>query len=132
MASPFTVANSMGRASFEGVKRSWDESPQHAFSIEISGQPALYGVWRTKYDTNGIDFGVEVICFGWASIYSIGNPDATTRRVFSHSQAAVIKGLVLTLFENGRVRSEVFPFSANPSGFCGRVGFEDNWILTTN
>ncbi len=79
MVSPFTVTRPTGRASFEGMIRSWDESPQHAFSVELTGQPILYGIWRPKWAPNENDFDVEIVSFGWASRYTVGNPNPVTR-----------------------------------------------------
>ncbi len=41
MVSPFTLTLPGGRASFESVIRSWDESPQKAFSAELVSHPTL-------------------------------------------------------------------------------------------
>lgn len=52
MVSSFTVTLPTGRASFESVIRSWDESPQDAFSVELVGQRTLYGTWNAKWAPN--------------------------------------------------------------------------------
>lgn len=41
VVSPFTLTLPTGRASFESVIRTWDESPQDVFSVELAGQRTL-------------------------------------------------------------------------------------------
>ena len=83
MVSPFTVTRPTGRATFESVIRSWDKSPVHAFSVELTGHLALYGIWRPKWAPNENDFNVEIVSFGWADQNNIGNPNPMTRRKLS-------------------------------------------------
>src|SRR5271156_2435671 len=66
LVSRSTIILPTGRANFESVIRSWDESPQHAFSIELTGQPRLYGIWQPVFRANGDDFDVEIVSFVWA------------------------------------------------------------------
>src|ERR1035441_6563642 len=55
MVSPFTPALPTGRASFESTIRCLDELPQDVFSVELVGQPTLYGIWSPKWAPNGND-----------------------------------------------------------------------------
>jgi 3-oxoacyl-[acyl-carrier protein] reductase len=73
MEPAWTVTPPMGRASFESVLRHWDEEPQDALSVELLGQPTLYGIWRANYAANEHDFDVDIVSFGWASKYNIGH-----------------------------------------------------------
>jgi hypothetical protein len=129
MASPFTVTRAAGRASFESVIRSWDESPRDAFSVELTGQQVLHGIWRPKFASNRNDFDVAVVGFGWASQSNAGNPNPTTRTRLSAEQAADAKGLIIALFEDVDVRRKIVPFSSKIGRFLGQIEFQDSWVL---
>jgi len=132
MEPAFTVSLPTGRAAFESVVRDWDEKPRHALSVELVGQPTLYGIWRANYAANEHDFDVEVVSFGWADKYNIGNPNPVTRRKLSAAEAADVRALVLALFKNADVRKRVTPFSSKTASFLGDIGFRTNWILPNN
>jgi hypothetical protein len=129
MVSPFTVTRPTGLASFESVIRSWDELPQDAFSVELTGQQVLYGIWRPKWAPNEHDFDVEIVGFGWASQSNIGNPNSATRRKLSVAQIADVKALTIALIEDPDVRRKIVPFSSNTAHFLGRIKFAENWVL---
>ena len=129
MVSPFTISRPTGRASFESVIRSWDESPQDSFSVELLGEQALYGIWRPNWAANEHDFDVEVVSYGWASKYNVGHPDPVTRRKLSAEQAADVQALVVALVEDRDVRTKISPFSSKTARFLGRIEFQENWVL---
>lgn len=129
MVSPFTVTRSKGRAGFESMIRCWDESPQHAFSVELTGQPTLYGIWRPKWAPDKNDFDVEVLSFGWADQNNAGNPNPVTRRKLSTEQAANVKELIIALVEDVDARKKIMPFSSKTARFLGRIEFKENWVL---
>jgi hypothetical protein len=129
MVSPFTVTLPTGRASFESVIRSWDESPQRALSVELIGEPTLYGIWQPKWAANENDFDVEVVSFGWASQSNTGNPNPATRSKLSAAQAADVNALIVELIGNVEVRKKVTPFSSKGGRFLGGIEFNENWIL---
>ena len=128
MESAFTVTLPRGKASFESVIRSWDESPQDAFSVELWGQPTLYGIWRPRFGANENDFDVEVVSFGWADKSNTGNPNPVTRRKLSVVQADDVQALVLALFEDINARKKISPFSSKIARFMGDIRFRENWI----
>ena len=129
MVAPFTVTLPTGRASFESVIRSWDESSQDAFSVELTGQPMLYGIWQPKFSANGNDFDVEVVGFGWADKNNAGNPNPVTRRRLSAAQAEDVKALMVNLFRDVDARKEILPFSIKTARFLGGIDFQRDWIL---
>jgi hypothetical protein len=129
MVSPFTVTRPTGRASFESVIRSWDESPEDAFSVELMGRLVLYGIWRPKWAPNGHDFNVEIVSFGWADQYNVGNPNPMTRRKLSVEQAADLKALIIALVEDVDVRRKISPFSSKTARFLDTIDFQDNWTF---
>lgn len=129
MVSPFTVTRPTGRASFESVIRDWDKSPVDAFSVELTGHLALYGIWRPKWAPNGNDFNVEIVSFGWASQYNVGNPNPMTRRKLSIEQVTDAKALIVALVEDVAVRRKIVPFSSKIARFLGRIHFQDNWTF---
>ena len=91
MVSSVTATRPTGRASFESVIRAWSELPVHAFSVELTGHLVLYGIWRPKWAPNGNDFDVEIVSFGWADQYNVGNPNPMTRRKLSVEQVTDAK-----------------------------------------
>ncbi len=115
-------------ARFASVVRSWDESPQNAFSVSLAGHPMLYGVWALKWARNGNDFDIEVQGFGWVSQHNIGNPNPKTRRTFPPVQADYIKTLVTSLFTNVEARNQTSPFSNKIARFMGGIEFQKDWI----
>jgi hypothetical protein len=129
MVPNFTVTLPIGRASFEGMIRGWDEGPQRAFSVEIAGHPNLYGIWRPIWTPDEKDFDVEVVSFGWAGKYSIGDPDPVTRRKLSVPQAADVTALVTALFNDPNVKKRPMPFSSKTESFLGHIRFRPDWIL---
>jgi hypothetical protein len=130
MVSPFTVTRPTGRASFESVIRALDESPVHAFSVELTGHQVLYGIWRPKWVPNGNDFDVEIVSFGWADQYNVGNPNPMTRRKLSVEQAADAKALIVALVEDVDVRRKTVPFSSKIARFLGCIDFQENWTFS--
>jgi hypothetical protein len=129
MASPFTVTRPAGRASFQSVIRSWDESPQDAFSVGLGGQSTLYGIWRPKWAPNENDFDVEIVSFGWADKNSTGHPNPATRTRLSAAQAEGTKALTIALFQDVEARRQIIPFSGKGGRFLGGIGFREDWIL---
>lgn len=129
MVSPFTVTRLTGRASFESVIRSWDELPVSAFSVELTGHVALYGIWRAKWAPNGHDFNVEIVSFGWVDRNNVGNPNPMTRRKLTVEQATDVRALVVALVEDVDVRRKILPFSSKTARFLGCIDFDDGWIF---
>jgi|HubBroStandDraft_2_1064218.scaffolds.fasta_scaffold737176_1 hypothetical protein len=129
MVSPFTVTRPTGRASSESVIRSWDESPEDAFSVELTGLLVLHGIRRPKWVPNGHDFDVEIGSFGWADRYNVGNSNPMTRRKLSVEQATDVKALIIALVENVDVRRKIVPFSSKIARFLGSVDFQDDWTF---
>ena len=129
MVSPFAVFLPTRGASFESVIRSSDESPQNAFSVELTGHLVLYGIWRPKWAPNEHDFHVQIVSFGWADKNNVGNPNPLTRRKLSVEQAADVKALITALVENVDVTKKITPFSSKTVRFLGSIGFQDNWIF---
>jgi hypothetical protein len=129
MEPAFTVTLPTGRAAFESMIRGWNEEPQDAFSVELVGAQTLYGIWRPVFADNGNDFDVEVVGFGWADQYSIGNPNPITRTRLSSAQAAATRELIVTLFESIDARKKIVPFSSKVAKFLGRIEFQNDWVL---
>jgi hypothetical protein len=119
-----------GEASFESMVRGWNEAPQHAFSVQLSGHPKLYGSWQTMWAPNENDCNVKITGFGWASKYSIGHPNPATRRTFSSNEARAVRELVTTLFNDESARRNTFPFASKYGDpFLGGIEFQKNWII---
>jgi hypothetical protein len=132
MPPSFTITRPTGRASSESVIRTWDESPQSAFSVELTGEPVLYGIWRAKWAPNEHDFDVTVVSFGWADRHNVGNPNSTTRTRLSAEHAAEARALIIALFEDVEARKKTAPFSSKAARFLGRIEFEEAWVLLRN
>jgi hypothetical protein len=127
MVSPFTITRPTGRASFESMTRSWDESPVDAFSIELTAHLALYGIWRPKWASNENDFDVEIVSFGWAGKHNIGNPYPMARTKLTVERVNDVKELIIALIEDVDARRKIVPFSSKTARFLGRIDFQDNW-----
>jgi hypothetical protein len=132
MVSPFTTTRPTGRASFQGMLRAWDESPESIFSVELTDHLVLYGIWRSKWAPNGNDFDVEIVSFGWASKYNVGNRDPITRRKLSAEHAMEVKALVIALVNDVDASKKILPFSSTTARFLGRIEFNDNWVSLEN
>jgi len=64
-----------GKIRFGGFERGPDELPRDTFAVQLPGRILMYGEWAQKFASNGNDFDVEIISFGFPPLYSVAGPE---------------------------------------------------------
>jgi len=119
-----------GRARFSGGIRGFDELGHDTFAVEVGGRE-YFGEIKRAFLSNGNDFNIEVISFGYERIGSVGMPMLGTCRVFTVAEIATIQSLIVQLITaNAGFRKKLALLVEYPnSHFMGQVVFRDGWIL---
>lgn len=117
-----------GRIRFGGAIRGGDEGRHETYSVDIDGI-ITYGEIENIFSTNGNDYNVEVISFGYGMIENVGNPHANARGTYTETQLKLVQSLVVQLIQAGlhfEERPSVLRESLE-SHFLGRVLFREGW-----
>ena len=119
-----------GRARLSGGIRGYDERGHETFSVEVGGSE-YFGEIKRAFLSNGNDYNIEVISFGYGRIGSVGMPMLGTCQIFTAAEIVTIQRLIVQLIAAG-MRFEDRPtlLTEYPNAhFMGQVIFRDGWIL---
>lgn len=119
-----------GRARFSGGVRGADEAGHDTFAVELDGR-TYYGEVRRLFLSNGNDFNLEILSFGWPGQEWIGMPMPGLCHPLSEGELETARTLIVGLVQAAQSFDEKpGPLVEYPDArFMGRVVFRQDWAL---
>ncbi|MDR0780592.1 MAG: hypothetical protein LBF16_07850 [Pseudomonadales bacterium] len=109
------------------------EEPKEVFAVELYGQ-TYYGQIKRQFSSNGNDYNLEVVSFGWPKDGWFGaEPDPESCAAFTLKNLETIKILLCQTVQIWRSFDNddrpIFLNESSKSHFMGQVLFRDRWAL---
>ncbi|WP_428682097.1 hypothetical protein [Reyranella sp.] len=116
-----------GKIRFGGIERGPDGVPREIFAIQLPGRTPMYGEWTQKFASNGNDFDVEIVSFGFPPLYSVAGPAGL--ETFCVVEREAVQKLIAALFSDAAATGQLFEFAPERKGlFLNRIHFRPDWI----
>ncbi len=116
-----------GKIRFGGIERGPDELPRDTFAIQLPGRTVMYGEWAQIFASNGNDFDVEIVSFGFPPLYSVAGPEGA--EIFNAMEREAIQKLIAALFSDAAATGPLPGFRPElKARFLNRIRFRPDWI----
>jgi hypothetical protein len=108
-----------------------DDGGHDTFEVQLGMHPGLYGELRPVWASNGNDFDIEILNFGYASPTNVGNPHPGARRDFSALEREALEQMITNLLGRAEAQKHLLFFKA-PARFMGGIRFARGWIVKSD
>jgi hypothetical protein len=121
-----------GRARVAGTVRGGKDDGGHdTFEIQLGMHPGLYGELRPVWASNGNDFDIEILNFGYVDPRNVGNQHPDARRNFSALECEALEQMITNLLRRPEAQKDLLFFKA-PARFIGGIRFARGWVVPSD